>query len=148
MLDVDHFKLFNDTFGHLAGDAVLRELGQFLRSQVRKSDIACRYGGEELTLILPEASLEIVLKRAQAIREGVKHLQVQHRRQLLGTITLSLGVAMFPEHGLTAEAVVQAADAALYRAKQSGRDRVVCASDSTSTTSNCASEFPGVLATS
>ena len=66
MLDVDHFKLFNDTFGHLAGDAVLRELGQFLRSQVRKSDIACRYGGEELTLILPEASLEmatLVLQR-------------------------------------------------------------------------------------
>lgn len=134
MLDVDHFKQFNDTFGHLAGDAVLRELGQFLQSHVRKSDIACRYGGEELILILPEASLEIVLERAQAIRERVKHLQVQHRHQLLGTITLSLGVAMFPEHGLTVEAVLQAADAALYRAKQLGRDRVCANSDSTSTT--------------
>lgn len=125
MLDVDHFKSFNDTFGHSAGDAVLRELGQFLQSHIRKSDIACRYGGEELTLILPEASVEIVLERAQAIREGVKRLAVQHRRQLLGTISLSLGVAMFPEHGVTAEGVLRAADCALYRAKQSGRDQVI-----------------------
>ena len=124
MLDIDHFKRFNDTFGHEAGDTVLRELGLFLQQYVRQSDIACRYGGEEFTLILPEASLEIVRQRAEQLRQGVKHLQVQHRRQSLGAITLSLGVACFPEHGLSAETVIRAADAALYRAKAEGRDAV------------------------
>lgn len=124
MLDVDHFKRFNDTFGHEAGDAVLRKLGQFLHTHIRVSDIACRYGGEELTLILPEASLDVTHQRAEQIREGVKHLQVQHRHQPLDAITLSLGVACFPQHGLTGEAVMQAADAALYRAKKEGRDAV------------------------
>ena len=124
MLDVDHFKRFNDTFGHEAGDAVLRELGQLLHSHIRGSDIACRYGGEELTLILPEASLDVAHKRAEQIREGAKQIQLLHRHQPLDTITLSLGVACFPEHGLTGEAVMQAADAALYRAKKEGRDAV------------------------
>lgn len=124
MLDVDHFKRFNDTFGHEAGDSVLRELGMFIKKHVRGSDIACRYGGEELTLILPEASLEITTLRAEQIREGVKHLNLQNRRQSLGCITLSLGVAVFPDHGTTGGAVIEAADAALYRAKQEGRDRV------------------------
>jgi diguanylate cyclase (GGDEF)-like protein/PAS domain S-box-containing protein len=128
MIDVDHFKRFNDTFGHEAGDAVLRKLGQFLQSHIRGSDMACRYGGEELTLILPEASLEVTQKRAEQIREGVKHLNVRHHGQPLGAITLSLGVASFPEHGLSGEAVIQAADAALYRAKKLGRDTVRIAS--------------------
>jgi diguanylate cyclase (GGDEF)-like protein len=127
MLDVDHFKRFNDTFGHDAGDAVLRELGSFLKKCIRGSDIACRYGGEELTLILPEASLEITKQRAETIREQVKQLMLEHRRQPLGVITLSLGVACFPEHGKSGEAVIHAADAALYCAKREGRDRVVCA---------------------
>jgi diguanylate cyclase (GGDEF)-like protein/PAS domain S-box-containing protein len=127
MLDVDHFKRFNDTFGHDAGDAVLRELGMFLQRHIRSSDIACRYGGEELMLILPETSLDIIQNRAEQIRQGVKHLQVQHDQQL-GAITLSLGVACFPEHGLTGEAVIRAADAALYRAKKEGRDAVRLAS--------------------
>jgi diguanylate cyclase (GGDEF)-like protein/PAS domain S-box-containing protein len=125
MLDVDHFKSFNDTFGHEAGDSVLRELGLFLSKQIRESDIACRYGGEELTLILPEVSLEVTRQRAEQIREGVKHLSVQHRRQPLGGITVSLGVAGFPNHGLTGKAVIQAADAALYQAKAQGRDRTI-----------------------
>jgi diguanylate cyclase (GGDEF)-like protein/PAS domain S-box-containing protein len=128
MLDVDHFKRFNDTFGHEAGDVVLREVGMFLKRNVRLSDIACRYGGEELTLILPETTLEVTLERAEKIREGVKHLNLQHRRQALGAITLSLGVACFPEHGTTGEAVIQAADAALYCAKKEGRDRCCTAS--------------------
>lgn len=136
MLDVDHFKRFNDTFGHDAGDTVLRELGLFLQKHIRKSDIACRYGGEELTLILPESSLEVVQQRAEQIREGAKHLNVYHERQPLGAIALSLGVACFPEHGSTGEAVLRAADAALYRAKKSGRDQVVSASSSTSAASN------------
>jgi len=128
MLDVDHFKRFNDTFGHEAGDAVLRELGLFLQNSIRKSDIACRYGGEELTLILPEASLSVVQQRAEQLRQAVKHLHVQHRYQRLDVVTLSLGVACFPNHGTTGEEVIRAADAALYRAKKEGRDRVAIAS--------------------
>ncbi len=127
MIDVDHFKRYNDTYGHDGGDAVLRELGKFLQEKFRGSDIACRYGGEELTLILPEASLETIIRRAEFIREGVKRLKLQHRRQHLGSITVSLGVAIFPDHGLTGETVIAAADAALYEAKRRGRDRVVVA---------------------
>ncbi len=124
MLDVDYFKRFNDTFGHEAGDAVLRELGQLLQKSIRGSDFACRYGGEELTLVMPGASLEIAIARAEQLRQGVKQLQVNYRGQPLGAIALSLGVASFPEHGSTAESVMRAADAALYKAKNSGRDRV------------------------
>lgn len=128
MLDIDHFKHFNDTFGHEAGDTLLQELAVFLQGSIRGSDIACRYGGEEFTLILPEASLQVTQQRAEQLREGVKHLHVQYRRQPLGMISLSLGVAIFPLHGLNAATVVREADAALYRAKQEGRDRVVTAS--------------------
>ena len=124
MIDIDRFKRFNDTFGHDAGDTLLRELGTFLHSHVRGEDIACRCGGEEFTLILPETSLEVARQRADDIREGVKHLSVEHRHQPLGAITLSLGVATFPDHGKTGEAVLRVADAALYRAKRAGRDRV------------------------
>lgn len=127
MLDVDYFKQFNDTFGHIAGDTLLQELGKFLKGQIRAGDIACRYGGEEFMLILPAAPLEIVQQRAEQIRTLVKHLDVQHRQQSLGEITLSLGVAIFPSHGLTSEDVIRAADAALYQAKAEGRDRVITA---------------------
>lgn len=127
MMDVDHFKSFNDRFGHEAGDIVLRELGGFLRKQIRKADIACRYGGEEIMLILPESSLDVCQERAERIRQTVKNLDIQHQRQKLGCISLSLGVAMYPEHGLTGTAVIEAADAALYIAKKTGRDRVVMA---------------------
>lgn len=124
MLDVDHFKNFNDTFGHDAGDAVLRELGIFLQKNTRASDIACRYGGEELTLIMPEICLVDVKERAENLRQGVKCLNLQHQGQHLGAITLSIGVAVYPEHGITGEELIQAADTALYAAKNGGRDRV------------------------
>lgn len=127
MLDVDRFKQFNDTFGHDAGDAILRALGEFVQNNIRTSDIACRYGGEELTVIMPDASLDDAYRRAEELREGVKQLQVQHRGQSLGSITISLGVACFPECGLSAEATLEAADAALYRSKSQGRDRVTLA---------------------
>jgi diguanylate cyclase (GGDEF)-like protein len=127
MLDVDHFKRFNDNFGHEAGDIVLRELGQFLKSVIRSSDIACRYGGEEFMLFLPEAEIEVTQQRAEQIRSGMKRLTLEYRRQALGVVTLSLGVAIFPQHGNTAEAVIRAADAALYQAKQQGRDQVMIA---------------------
>ncbi len=127
MLDLDHFKQFNDSFGHAAGDTLLRELGAFLQAHVRREDIACRYGGEEFALILPEASLANTQRRAEQLRNDIKHLSVEHRRQPLGAVTLSLGVAAFPEHGSTAESLLNAADSALYRAKAAGRDQVVIA---------------------
>jgi diguanylate cyclase (GGDEF)-like protein/PAS domain S-box-containing protein len=127
MLDLDYFKRFNDTFGHDAGDAVLRELGMLLRTQIRGEDIACRYGGEEFTLILPESSLETTRERAELLRESVRHMEVRLRNQSLGPTTLSLGVAVFPDHGHSGDSVLQAADGALYRAKAAGRDRVLVA---------------------
>jgi diguanylate cyclase (GGDEF)-like protein/PAS domain S-box-containing protein len=125
MLDIDHFKQFNDAFGHAAGDALLRELGSFLKARIRGGDIACRYGGEEFMLILPETSLDDTRQRAEQLREEFKHLNVKYNGQSTRSVTLSLGVAVFPEHGLTGEAVSRAADLALYQAKRGGRDRVV-----------------------
>lgn len=124
MCDLDYFKGFNDTYGHEVGDAFLKELGKFLQSNIRASDIACRFGGEEFVLILPETLLKMAYQRAEYLREGVKHIHIQHGQQSLGPITLSLGVAMFPDHGPTAEEVLKVADTALYRAKHEGRDRV------------------------
>ena len=118
MLDVDHFKHFNDTFGHEAGDSVLRSLGTLLRTQFRGEDIVCRYGGEEFVVILPEASLELTQQRAEQLREAVKKDLVQFRGQSLGAVSLSIGVSSFPPNGITGEALVGAADAALYRAKE------------------------------
>lgn len=127
MLDIDHFKRFNDTFGHEAGDMVLRELGNFLKNQMRGGDFACRYGGEEFTLIFPEMSLANILQRAEKLRDGVKNLHVAYQSRELGAITISLGIALFPEHGATGKTLLQAADAALYEAKHKGRDCVVVA---------------------
>ncbi|HET6381981.1 MAG TPA: diguanylate cyclase [Armatimonadota bacterium] len=124
MVDIDHFKHFNDVFGHNAGDAVLRELGRFLCTSIRSEDIACRYGGDEFMLILPDATLEETCRRADQLRDGVKRLHVEQHRQPLGPITLSLGGAVYPHHGGAADAVLRAADTALYRAKHAGRDRV------------------------
>ncbi len=131
MLDLDHFKRFNDTSGHEAGDTLLQALGNLLRRRVREEDIACRYGGEEFTLILPDASLDAARQRAEQLREEAKHLQVQHRGRYLGAVTLSVGVAAFPEDGSTAREILWAADEALYRAKAEGRDRVVVSSNRT-----------------
>jgi diguanylate cyclase (GGDEF)-like protein len=125
MIDVDNFKNFNDTFGHEAGDAVLRDLGGVLQRHVRGGDIACRYGGEEFTIVLPEASLEIGRQRAEMLREAARELRLVHDGKSLGAVTLSLGVACFPEHGRRREHLLQVADAALYEAKNGGRNRVV-----------------------
>jgi diguanylate cyclase (GGDEF)-like protein len=124
MLDVDQFKLFNDTFGHEAGDLVLQEVAALLRRNTRAEDIACRYGGEEFTLILPEMTLEHAKVKAQLINEAVRQLRVLQGQQFLGSVTISVGVAIFPTDGSNARDVLHAADAALYRAKQCGRDRV------------------------
>lgn len=127
MIDIDHFKSFNDTFGHDGGDVLLRELSRILQGNIRREDIACRYGGEEFVLILPDASLENTQRRAEQLREAVKNLKLHYLNHPLGEVTISLGVAIYPDHGLTEEVVLRAADEALYRAKNEGRDRVVTA---------------------
>ena len=129
MVDIDHFKQFNDNFGHDGGDAVLRVLGEFLKKHVRGSDIACRYGGEEFILILSPSTAEGARLRAERIREGAALLKVMHANQALSAITLSLGVAIFPDHAPNAAAIIKAADVALYQAKRGGRNRVVMSAE-------------------
>ena len=124
MLDLDHFKAFNDGHGHQAGDQVLRLVGEALRQAIRGEDIACRYGGEEFTLILPGASLDDAVHRAEQVRAAIAQLPVRLGGRTLESITVSLGVATYPTHGDNWTRVLQAADAALYRAKQKGRNRV------------------------
>ena len=127
MLDIDHFKSFNDRFGHAAGDELLRALATLTLGHLRAGDIACRYGGEEFLLILPEATLDAAMRRAEDLRQRVKSLEVKYQEKALGPVTISLGVAVYPDHGRTRELLQAAADAALYAAKAGGRDRVVAA---------------------
>lgn len=127
MIDIDNFKQFNDTFGNPAGDVLLRELGNFLKSGVDKESIICRYRGGEFVIILPGISLEGTLEFAEQLRNGIKNLEVQYLGQTLGHVTVSLGVSVFPDHGSTGETLLRAADSALYRAKVGGRDQVVVA---------------------
>jgi diguanylate cyclase (GGDEF)-like protein len=127
MLDVDHFTRVNETAGREAGDALLRGLGEFLRARIRKEDIACRFEGGEFALILPEAPLDVARERAEFLRDGFKRLDVTHRGKPVGDASLSLGVAVAPQHGSTTEALLQSAETALRRAKDGGRDRVTTA---------------------
>jgi len=127
MMDIDKFKDFNDSFGHEAGDEMLKAIGAFLPANVRREDVVCRYGGEEFLIILPGASLEASAEKARKLCAGVRPLRVESNRIALGPITFSLGVAAFPKHGSIGRAVVQAADMALLKAKKDGRDRVVVA---------------------
>ncbi|MBI9044866.1 MAG: diguanylate cyclase [Anaerolineaceae bacterium] len=127
MLDIDNFKNFNDSYGHAAGDIVLHALGNYLQENMRGEDIVCRYGGEEFTIILAEASLEDTVQRAETLRKGIKMIRVKHAGKDLGDIRVSIGVASFPIHGETPEALMLAADTALYQAKRQGRDCVIIA---------------------
>jgi diguanylate cyclase (GGDEF)-like protein/PAS domain S-box-containing protein len=126
-IDIDHFKQFNDRHGHEAGDYVLRAVAGVLQKSIRHEDIACRSGGEEFLLILPEASLGIAVQRAEQLRIAIAALAVDYRDVLLDTVTISVGVSAFPEHGDAGDVVVRAADAALYRAKGLGRNQTVVA---------------------
>jgi diguanylate cyclase (GGDEF)-like protein len=125
MLDVDHFKDFNDTYGHLAGDTVLKNLSHFLIKNSRKEDIACRYGGEEFVLVLPGTNLKVTQIRAELLRAGIENApQIMHQDEPLPNITISIGVAILPENGQTTLDLIAAADNALYKAKEKGRNRV------------------------
>jgi diguanylate cyclase (GGDEF)-like protein len=125
LADIDHFKRFNDTWGHEAGDLVLKGVAAVVREHVRGSDIGCRYGGEELAVILPETVLEVAVERAERIRRGIAALRLSHGGRPLDAVTSSFGVAVYPQHAGDAEALLRAADEALYEAKKAGRNRVV-----------------------
>lgn len=122
MIDVDHFKTFNDSFGHEAGDFVLQKLATVLADSVRGEDIACRYGGEEFTLILPETDIATTAKRAIELVEKVRTMELHFRNKSLGHISLSIGVSIYPNHGENIETLISVADEALYAAKNAGRD--------------------------
>ena len=127
MIDIDHFKRFNDQHGHEVGDVVLREVAQVLQSQTRGSDVAARYGGEEFTIVLTDITQPLALERAQRVRQAVEQLVLHPSGKDVGVVTISIGLAQFPAHGSTVEALLLAADKALYEAKSSGRNRVVAA---------------------
>jgi len=129
MIDLDHFKKFNDTYGHDAGDAVLREIAVSLTKGIRAEDFVCRFGGEEFVVILPTADLASSQARAERLRLKTKELTMLHQGRSMGMITISVGVAAFPEHGESPKELMAAADAALYEAKRGGRDQVVTAAE-------------------
>jgi len=126
-LDIDHFKRFNDTFGHDAGDFVLQSIAELLRSFFRGDDVACRCGGEEFAVILPESSSRNAALRADELRAAVKALKLQYKDTRLGPISISVGVAAFPEQCTTPEELLKVADQCLYQSKTLGRDRVTVA---------------------
>jgi diguanylate cyclase (GGDEF)-like protein len=127
MVDIDHFKRINDTHGHETGDEVLARIATVLGNGIRRSDIACRYGGEEFLLLLLGSSAENAVRRATEIRHSLRNLVLSLRGGATLSITASFGVAACPEHGTDRDALLRAADQALYRAKNSGRDQVVAA---------------------
>lgn len=127
MIDIDHFKQFNDKFGHDAGDVVLQKLSSLLQSSFRGEDIPCRHGGEEFALLLPDTSVEDARQRAEQLRIAVEKLEIFYREKPLGRITLSIGIAVFPDHGSDPKTLLRLADEALYRAKANGRNQVIVA---------------------
>jgi diguanylate cyclase (GGDEF)-like protein len=124
MMDLDHFKQVNDTYGHQGGDEILKEIGALLASHARAGDIACRYGGEEFTLLLPNMPLDAAMERAEQLRAEFAAMAVRFGEFAIRS-TLSIGIAVYPEHGKLPDELTQRADLALYRAKAEGRNRVV-----------------------
>jgi len=125
MVDIDHFKQFNDTFGHEAGDVVLRQVAESLRQGVRTEDIVCRFGGEEFVVILPEMTPDAAMERAEALRQMVEDLAPRYHGQPLRRVTISIGLAVAPHNGEVAEELLRCADRAMYAAKHRGRNQVV-----------------------
>jgi diguanylate cyclase (GGDEF)-like protein len=124
MIDVDHFKQFNDSFGHSAGDAMLKAIADVFQVNVRTEDTVCRYGGEEFAIILPGISQEVAQLRAELIRHAVTRLRVGLPSGMMGEATVSIGIALFSDEAPTVEALLFKADQALYRAKNNGRNQV------------------------
>ena len=124
MLDVDHFKKFNDTNGHVAGDAALKAIAAIIRDSIRAEDIACRFGGEEFTVILPDTTVEGACDRAEGILRAVSDLRVPVGKEVFSGFTISIGMAIYPGDGDSTELLLQRSDAALYRAKNKGRNQL------------------------
>jgi diguanylate cyclase (GGDEF)-like protein len=127
MLDIDHFKQFNDSFGHEAGDIVLREVAETMRLGVRGEDIVCRYGGEEFIVIMPEIATRAANERAELLRRMVSDLALRYHGQPLRQVTISIGIAMYPDNSDHADELLRSADHAMYAAKHKGRNRVIVA---------------------
>jgi diguanylate cyclase (GGDEF)-like protein len=132
MLDIDHFKRFNDSHGHEAGDALLAQFAEVLKRAARSEDIACRYGGEEFTVILLEADAATAQRRAETIRQATADMSVTYRQQQLPHVTVSIGVAIYPRDAQTPADLLHRADTALYLAKAAGRNRVASAESDSS----------------
>jgi diguanylate cyclase (GGDEF)-like protein len=127
LLDIDHFKHVNDKFGHEAGDMLLKIFARRLQTCARREDVACRLGGEEFILVLPETPLATTLARANELLKAVRGLNFRFKGQPIGKITTSAGIAHYPEHATNSMALLQKADNALYRAKAAGRDQIIVA---------------------
>jgi len=126
-LDLDHFKRFNDVFGHDAGDVVLKAMADLFGNHFRGEDVICRFGGEEFAMILPESSAGDAAARADELRQAAKLLRVQYKGMTLDPVTLSIGIAAFPDHAANGEELLQMADKCLYVSKAQGRDRITVA---------------------
>lgn len=124
MMDLDHFKKLNDTYGHAAGDLALQTVAQVMKNFFRLEDFCCRYGGEEFLVLLPDASAQDSAERLDKLRQKISSLDLRYLDQSIGKVTISIGIAVFPDHGKDVTMVLKASDEALYRAKQEGRDRV------------------------
>ena len=124
IIDIDYFKKFNDTFGHQAGDAVLRQVAQLLKQSVRATDIVCRYGGEEMSIILPNTPKDMSVITAEKICKRVAAKRFRLNNSQESNVTISLGVATFPDDGTSAAEIIEAADKRLYQSKNNGRNQV------------------------
>jgi len=124
MVDVDHFKTFNDRYSHATGDSVLKKVAKVIGASIRMEDVACRYGGEEFTIIVPDTTMEAAQERAERLRAAVEALPAALENGLHTNVTISIGIAIFPNHATSPDHLLRAADGALYRAKHEGRNCV------------------------
>jgi diguanylate cyclase (GGDEF)-like protein len=132
MLDLDHFKRFNDTYGHEVGDKLLQQVGALLKATFRGSDVCCRYGGEEFLVVMPDADVAGAVQRAEGLREEMKRIHFIHGGVVIGNVSVSIGLASYPDPISDGRSLVAAADSALYKAKAAGRDRVCVATGAAS----------------
>ena len=125
ILDIDYLKEINDTLGHLAGDALLKGFSELITKQFRPYDYIYRYGGDEFLVVFPNVTLKDAIDKANELRENVKKLRIELNDITLPPTSVTIGVSVYPENGMSAKSLISSADDALYRAKKEGRDRVL-----------------------